>query len=37
VPAIFVVEKSVIKHQYVNPNYSERLSHKVLLSFIEKE
>jgi len=37
VPAIFVVEKSVIKHQYVNPNYSKRLSPKVLLSFVEGE
>ena len=37
VPAIFVVEKGIIKHKYVNPNYSKRLSPKVLLSFIEQE
>lgn len=37
VPAIFVIEKGVIKHQYVNPNYSKRLSPKVLLSFVSEE
>lgn len=37
VPAIFVIEKGIIKHQYVNPNYSKRLSPKVLLSFVSEE
>lgn len=37
VPAIFVIVKGIIKHQYVNPNYSKRLSPKVLLSFVSEE
>jgi peroxiredoxin len=35
VPSIFVIDKGIIIYQYINPNYSERLSPKVLLSFIE--
>ena len=35
VPAVFVVEKGKIKYQHVDPNYSQRLSGEVLLSYLE--
>jgi len=34
VPAVFVVEKGKISYQHVDPDYSKRLSGKVLLSYL---
>ena len=35
VPAVFVISKGIIQHQYINPDYSKRLSPTVLLSFLK--
>lgn len=35
VPAIFIVEKGVIKYQHVDPEYSQRLSPEILLSLLK--
>lgn len=36
VPAVFVIEKGKIKYQHVDPNYSQRLSAEILLSFLNE-
>lgn len=35
VPAIYVIREGKVQYQYVNPDYSQRLSPGVLLSFLE--
>lgn len=35
VPAVFVIKKGKIQYSYVNPDYSQRLSPNVLLSFLK--
>lgn len=35
VPSIFIINKGKVKYQHVDPNYSERLSPKILLGFLE--
>lgn len=35
VPSVFIIKDSVIRYQHVDPQYKQRLSPKVLLSFLE--
>lgn len=35
VPAVYVIEEGKVKFQYVNPDYSQRLSPKVLLGMLQ--
>ena len=34
VPSVFIIKDGVIQFQHVNPNYSERLSPEILLSYL---
>lgn len=34
VPAVFIIENNKVKYQYVNPDYSERLSPEILLGML---
>jgi len=35
VPSVFIVNKGIVKYQHVDPKYSQRLSPKLLVAFLE--